>query len=304
MRRDDTPSIGQTRRSVAAAAAVTAFLAPISLVGLTAATPAGATDVTQSGGSGTISAPSALPSIVAGTAMVAEGNVGQKQLVLPVTLSSPSALPVTAHWATAFVAGARDFQATPGTDYVAASGTVTFAPGETSTSVTVLVNGDTTVEPNEYFVVSLTDPTNAQIGGFLGLGLARIVDDDQQPIIVPGKVAVYEGASGTHTVVHVPVSLSGPSGDTVTAEWSTRMAIHGHPGQATPVVDYIATAGTVSFAPGQTSATVDITVNGDDVIEPNEYIVVAFTHPTKARIGGFWGLGAAVIVDDDQPVAT
>lgn len=63
-------------------------------------------------------------------------------------------------------------------DYVAASGTVTFAPGETAKSVSITINGDTVSESDEYVVVSFHDPTNAKIGGFYGLGLVLIQNDD------------------------------------------------------------------------------------------------------------------------------
>ena len=66
----------------------------------------------------------------------------------------------------------------PGTDYTPASGTVTFAPGQTSKTVTIQVDGDTLVEPDEYVIVSFHDPTNAVMGGFYGLGFGLITNDD------------------------------------------------------------------------------------------------------------------------------
>ena len=57
-------------------------------------------------------------------------------------------------------------------------GTVTFLPGQTSSSVTLTVNGDTDVEPDELALVRFHTPTNASIGGFLGLGFALITNDD------------------------------------------------------------------------------------------------------------------------------
>jgi hypothetical protein len=58
----------------------------------------------------------------------------------------------------------------------------------------------------------------------------------------------------------------------------------------------------VTFEPGQTTATAVLTVVGDTGPEPDEYVVVSFSQPTNARMGGFWGLGFAVITDDDPPV--
>ena len=75
---------------------------------------------------------------------------------------------------------------------------------------------------------------------------------------------------------------------------------------ATAGVDYVATTGTVTFAPGQTTKTVAITVNGDTLVEPpllyGEWILVVFSNPTGSGASldtSFFGLGIGVIVDDD-----
>ena len=57
--------------------------------------------------------------------------------------------------------------------------------------------------------------------------------------------------------------------------------------------------GTVTFAPGETSKTASVPVNGDTLRESNEYVVVSFRNSTNAVIGGFWGLGFAAITNDD-----
>ena len=81
--------------------------------------------------------------------------------------------------------------------------------------------------------------------------------------------------------------------------WSTFVVPGAPANQADPATDYTATSGTVTFTPGQTSKTVTISVNGDTVPEPDEYIVVAFTNLNHAAIGGFFGVGFGVIVNDD-----
>jgi hypothetical protein len=60
---------------------------------------------------------------------------------------------------------------------VPASGTLTFAPGETTHDVAINVRGDTLVEPDEYFAVAFSSPTNARLGGYLGLGGVGITND-------------------------------------------------------------------------------------------------------------------------------
>ena len=70
-------------------------------------------------------------------------------------------------------------------------------------------------------------------------------------------------------------------------------------GATGPDGDYVPASGTVTFQPGETTATATVLVRGDEVPEPDEYVVVSFRSPTNARMGGFWGLGFAVIADDD-----
>ncbi|MEV6878505.1 Calx-beta domain-containing protein [Amycolatopsis sp. NPDC051128] len=89
-------------------------------------------------------------------------------------LGGTSPNPVTVHYATA------NGTATAPADYQAASGDVTFAPGETSKPVTVLVNPDTVDEPNETFTVTLSAPVGAGLVDPVGIG--TIVDDDRDGV--------------------------------------------------------------------------------------------------------------------------
>jgi hypothetical protein len=118
------------------------------------------------------------------------------------------------------------------------------------------------------------------------------------PVAVAGVGTVTEGAGGS-TQVQVPLTLSSPSDQTVTVRWATLVAAGAPGNQADGTTDYVPASGTVTFQPGQTTATATVTVRGDEVAEPDEYVVVSFNHPTNARMGGFWGLGFAVIADDD-----
>ncbi len=99
-----------------------------------------------------------------------EGNSGTTAFDFTVSLSSASTQAVTVNYATA------DGTATAPSDYQATSGTLSFAPGEISKPITVLVNGDTMVEPNETFTVNLSGATNATITS--GIGTGTIINDD------------------------------------------------------------------------------------------------------------------------------
>ena len=84
----------------------------------------------------------ALPTLSINNVSNNEGNSGTTPFNFTVTLSAPSASTVTVNYATA------NGTATAGSDYVATSGMLTFAPGITTQPITVLVNGDTVVEPD------------------------------------------------------------------------------------------------------------------------------------------------------------
>ena len=90
-------------------------------------------------------------------ARVIEGNSGSRTLAFSVTLAAPSTATVTATFATA------NGNAMAGTDFVAVSGSLSFAPGETARTVSVTVNGDTVPEPTESFTMNLSSPTNATL---------------------------------------------------------------------------------------------------------------------------------------------
>jgi len=109
------------------------------------------------------------PTLSIGDASVVEGNSGTTPMVFTVTLSAPSSVPVTVSYATLNgTATSRDFEAT--------SGTLTFAAGETSKTVAVLVTGDTSRENSETLTVRLSNPVNATITRANGMG--TIIDND------------------------------------------------------------------------------------------------------------------------------
>jgi hypothetical protein len=100
-----------------------------------------------------------------------EGNSGTALFTFTVTLSMACDLPVTVHYATADgTAKVSD------NDYVSTSGTLTFAPGQTSKTTTVQVKGDKKKESNETFFVNLSGAVNALLEDDQGLG--TILGDD------------------------------------------------------------------------------------------------------------------------------
>jgi Ca2+-binding RTX toxin-like protein len=233
--------------------------------------------------------PGCAPTISINDVSQSEGNAGTTAFTFTVSLSDASGIPVTVDYQTA------DGSATTAdNDYQAASGTVTFAPGDTSEPITVNVVGDNKFEPDEDFFVNLSNPTNAAINDGQGRGL--IQNDDPIPAISINDVAEDEGHFGPIDFVFT-VSLSNPSYQTITVDYATA------DGTATVAdADYQPTAGTVTFAPEETSKNVTVVVNGDTVIEPDETFFVNLSNPQSnpepdATIAD--GQGQGTIVNDD-----
>jgi chitinase len=228
-----------------------------------------------------------VPTLTPGVATVAEGDTGTTTVEVPVTLSEPTDEPVTATWQTIHGPGIEPPNpATPGDDFTAANGTITFAPGETTAHVPIDITGDTTLEPNEAIVVSFTNVTGARTGGYWGLGFARIDDDDTPPTppaLQSATITTVEGNAGT-TSVQLPVSLSKPWHEDITITWATEP----RSGclfvcQATVGVDYAAASGSLTIPTGQTTATVTLTVYGDTDLEPLEIFAVGFSAPATSN---------------------
>jgi hypothetical protein len=118
-------------------------------------------------GTGTIVNDDAKPSMKISDASVAEGNSGTKPMNFHVALNHASAFPVTVHYTTV------DGTAKAGSDYVAATGTVTFAPGQLNKPITIQIKGDKTKEKNESFIVTLYNPSNGSISDPNGSGVIR-----------------------------------------------------------------------------------------------------------------------------------
>jgi CSLREA domain-containing protein len=216
---------------------------------------------------------------------VTEGDSGTVDATFTVSLSKTSANTVTVDYATA------DGTAVQPGDYTSNSGTVTFLPGDTSEQVTVVVKGDTIDENDETFTVGLSNPNNAEIDDASGLG--TITDDDGPPSVSVSDQTVTEGNSGTTDAVFT-VSLSAASGKTVTVHAATS------DGTATQPSDYASTSGQVQFAPGQTSRTFSVPVNGDTTIEPDETFTVTLSSPSNTTLNDATATGT-IVNDDSAP---
>ena len=182
--------------------------------------------------------------------------------------------------------GTANGTAFAGSDYTTAGGTLTFAPGDTSKTVSIATINDSLDELNGTFSLNLSGVTGgATIADAMGVG--TIVDDDAGPVFSINDASATEGGGLVFTVTKtgatsVTYNVSGGTAD----------------GSAVAGADYIAVSGTLTFAPAETSRTVVIDGIQDSMDEPNEtFNLNILSSDPGSTIGD--GQGAGTIVDDD-----
>jgi hypothetical protein len=180
-------------------------------------------------GVGTITDNDPPPAISVGDCAALEGDAGTTPCTFTATLSNPSTFAVGASYTTA------DVTATQGSDYITASGTLSFAPLATSqTFVSVNVLGDVAVENDETFALNLSAPTNATLGDASGQG--AILDDDAPSLstleLTHGSRHTADLAGGTPDLYRLyqqplssyEVEVDASSGDVATGLLLERLA--------------------------------------------------------------------------------
>lgn len=255
--------------------------------GLRLFNPAYAT-IAQAVGTATIlndDPPPPQPTISIAAGSVLEGNSGVTTANFVVTLSNTYYQRVTVRYATA------DGTATTADgDYVAASGELSFEPGQTRQTVSVSVVGDTKVENDETFSVVLSSPTLSTLVASTATATIRN-DDLPLPSVSVASVSANEGNSGSTPFVFT-LTLSAASAQAVTVQYSTA------DGTATTAdSDYQSASGTVTFAPGETSKTVSVAIIGDAKIESDETFTFTLSAPSNALLGT--AVATGTILNDD-----
>ncbi|WP_419553084.1 Calx-beta domain-containing protein [Candidatus Poriferisodalis sp.] len=221
---------------------------------------------------------------------------GAGPLVFTVTRAGQTSLPATFAWSTA------DGSAEAGSDFTAASGTVTIPAMSSSAQLRVQVVSDSVAEDDETVAVTLSNPVNAVI--IDGAATGVILDDDQTGtrtpgvVVNPSAVTVEEGGTANYAVrlssqpaAEVTVAIAGHSGtdlslsgmslgsdDTLTfttADWNTdqTVMINAAPDadavdDATVTLTHIATSGSHTSAPVAVAVTINETDTAEVVVAP------------------------------------
>jgi hypothetical protein len=186
-----------------------------------------------------------------------------------------------------------DGTAQAGPDYTAASGTLTFAPGEVSKTFFVPTRLDSLDEPDETVNLTLSNPSSNAVLGAQSTAVLSIIDGDLPPNLIVEGVTVTEGQQGTTTNAVFKVKL------TTASAFEVRVSYHTGDDTTKPGSDYVETSGQLVFSPGETLKTVAVTVNGDNVFETDEYFYLHIISPVNAYIAQAQASG--IILNDDAP---
>ncbi|AGA29090.1 Calx-beta domain-containing protein [Singulisphaera acidiphila] len=205
------------------------------------------------------------PWLSIGDVSVIEGDSGTTNAVFKVTLdpSNPDQI-VSVPYSTV------DGTAKAGSDYQATSGTLTFAPGETSKTITVPINHGTSVEPVESFFVDLKTPQNAIVRD--GRGTGTITNNTKAGTVqfqAPAYRADAQAGTATITVTRAEGTASG-----VGINYATQG------GSAVAGTDYTPVSGTLTFAAGQTSQTISVPVLANPKRTSDQTVNLVLSNPT------------------------
>uniref|UniRef100_UPI003D64899D T9SS type B sorting domain-containing protein n=1 Tax=Flagellimonas beolgyonensis TaxID=864064 RepID=UPI003D64899D len=230
---------------------------------------------------------------------LAEGDAGTTDFIFTVSVDGGG----NAASQIDFDVNTVDGTALAGTDYVAiVGGTGTITAGSPSTTITVTVNGDTTVEGNEDFSVVLSNPTNATITDDTGLGTITN-DDSVTAAFSQATGSDLENTGGNLPTLFITGTVTNASSVTVT-DPGTGTATSGNDYAFTspqvvniPVGTYDGTAGTAIPIP-------TLVITGDALVEPNETINLTLSVPTgDVTLGGQTTTTYTINNDDSVTVA-
>ena len=176
-------------------------------------------------------------------------------------------------------------------DFTAASGTLTFAAGDTAKTFTVSTTDDSTAEEDETFTVTLSGASMATIpaGGETATG--TINDDDNDPTLSIADASGTEGSAVTFTV-----TLSEASGKIVTVSYATSRQT----GDTAESGDFTAASGMLTFAAGDTAQTFTVNTTDDSNDENDDTFTVTLSGASKATISPTGSTATGTITDNDS----
>ena len=239
-------------------------------------------------------------------------------LFFKVSLNEPSTETVTVAYATsdgtatgntagATSCGGIGVNFVSGFDYIPASGTLTFDPGDTEELVRVQVCDDHKPEANETVIFTISSPSGGTLDADRSAAVGIILDNDQpatNPSITFAMVGGDNEVAENAGYAEFTLTLSGGTNDTVTVGWAaTALAADDARAAATVGMDYTAAGGTVTFPPRTTELRIRVPILNDMMDEDAlEYLQVALSDPVNATITAPSTIDLAIRDDDKRGV--
>ena len=228
---------------------------------------------------------SILPAISfnSATLSVTEGDSGQTTIPFTIKLSAASPKEIKVDYS---VYASNTNTATQNIDFQELTGTLTFAPGVTTQTINLSVQGDELPESAETFTVSLQNPVNATVAtqDKATITITSESSDGVVPTVsfVTPTLSTVEGDNGQSFVPFI-VKLSAASSKEITVEYSI-YASTANNNTATQNIDFQGLTGTLTFAPGETTQTINLQVQGDTLPESAETFTVSLQNPVNATV--------------------
>ncbi len=179
--------------------------------------------------------------------------------------------------------------ATAGADYLDVSGTLNFSPGENFKTFQIPIIDDLLAESDETVLLSLTNAVGVSTESHQPIATLTIVSDDSVVGFSDATYGVIENAVGGHAVI--TVSRTGQSFAPISVDYQASSG-------TADSSDFTPTFGTLTFLPGQTSASFNVSIINDANVEGNETIRLQLFNVTgSAQLGR--AAATLVIFDDD-----
>ncbi len=198
---------------------------------------------------------------------------------------------VSVNYAT--VDGTASSEGTP-RDYTATSGTLTFAANETARTVTIPLLKDNLVDGDKTFSFVLSEPSSGATLGAPSTAVVTIKDVDLGGVLKFASAAYSVGEGAGQVTLTVLRSGGAAGGVLVGFRTVDGSAVGGVED------DFVTTSGTLTFGPGNTSATITIRINQDTLAEGNETFQVQLTSVAGGATLGTPNVATVTIVDDES----
>ncbi len=184
-----------------------------------------------------------------------------------------------------------------GIDFTLPTGLLTFPAGTTLQNISLPLVDDTIPEPDETVIVVLRNPNGARLGTTTQFAQV-IADDDSPPLLASVGFSAASGSVEEKAgIEEVAVSLSAAPAVAVTVDYAITA------GTAQGGTDFVVETGTLTFAPGQTVAMIEVNLLDDAVVESSETLSVTLNGPSGIQLGSLVS-HTLTLTDNDSPVVT